>query len=210
MKKSNNSKSLAKFFAFLAIPATALILSAFSEKEYVVPESIGEITTVTITPQKPVMVRDEAPKPLTESVHPPLIIINGKEASDINDLNLNEITSISILKNEKAVSHYGEKAKNGVIVITTKETSQQDETVISNENLDDEKTSFVIRTVPDIPKGPLVIIDNKESNLDLDALKKISREDIETVTVLKDKSATDRYGKKGMNGVLLITTKHAK
>ncbi|MBJ6369580.1 M56 family metallopeptidase [Snuella sedimenti] len=51
-----------------------------------------------------------------------LIIIDGKEVHNktIDDLDVNTIESISILKNEKDIKEYGEKGKNGVIKITTK------------------------------------------------------------------------------------------
>ena len=55
------------------------------------------------------------------STSSPLIIIDGKESSaTISDLNPHNIESISILKDESATSIYGEKGKNGVIIITTK------------------------------------------------------------------------------------------
>jgi TonB-dependent SusC/RagA subfamily outer membrane receptor len=51
-----------------------------------------------------------------------LYIIDGKEATseDINALNPNTIESISVLKDNSAVKLYGEKGKNGVIIIKTK------------------------------------------------------------------------------------------
>lgn len=51
-----------------------------------------------------------------------LYILDDKEATadDINALNPNTIESISVLKNENAVKLYGEKGKNGVIIIKTK------------------------------------------------------------------------------------------
>ena len=51
-----------------------------------------------------------------------LYIIDGKEmaSGSMNDVNPNTIQSINVLKGETAVKLYGEKGKNGVIVITTK------------------------------------------------------------------------------------------
>ena len=51
-----------------------------------------------------------------------LYYIDGKEASyeDVEKLNLDFIESISILKGESATKAYGEKGKNGVILIKTK------------------------------------------------------------------------------------------
>ncbi len=54
--------------------------------------------------------------------NPPLYVLDGKEISrsDFNNLDANKIGSISVLKDEPAVEKYGEKGKNGVILITTK------------------------------------------------------------------------------------------
>jgi len=51
--------------------------------------------------------------------------------------------------------------------------------------------------------NPLYIIDGKESK-DIDG---ISHNDIESIDVLKGESATKIYGKKGENGVVVVTTK---
>ena len=51
----------------------------------------------------------------------------------------------------------------------------------------------------------LVLVDGFERSLD-----EINVEDVESFSVLKDASATDIYGSKGVNGVVLITTKHGK
>lgn len=51
----------------------------------------------------------------------------------------------------------------------------------------------------------LIIIDGKESSLK--QMKKISMTDISSMSVLSDGAATNAYGDKGKNGVLIITTK---
>lgn len=57
-------------------------------------------------------------------------------------------------------------------------------------------------------KNPLVIIDGQESDLDLESLEKeLPPEEIKSMNVLKGPSAIAIYGKKGANGVILITTK---
>jgi prefoldin subunit 5 len=48
-----------------------------------------------------------------------LIIINGKESNGDEFLKLESIRSISVLINETAVEAYGDKGKNGVIVVET-------------------------------------------------------------------------------------------
>ncbi len=53
---------------------------------------------------------------------------------------------------------------------------------------------------------PLYIIDGKETPAD-SAKSLISPDKIESVTVLKEEASTVRYGEKGKNGVVIITTK---
>ena len=56
----------------------------------------------------------------------PLIIIDGVEQikdDAIDKLNPNIIESISVLKDESSVKLYGERGKDGVILITTKNAS---------------------------------------------------------------------------------------
>lgn len=58
----------------------------------------------------------------SKSSKTPLFILNGKEMKDgnIDDMDPNNIESISVLKGEKAIKKYGDKGKDGVIEITTK------------------------------------------------------------------------------------------
>jgi len=55
---------------------------------------------------------------------------------------------------------------------------------------------------------PLIIIDGEEKSIDyLNDTTKIKPKNIESFSILKDKSATDKYGEKGKNGVVLVKTK---
>jgi len=58
---------------------------------------------------------------LTETMKTPLIVLNNfPYEGDINNINPNDVESITILKDAAAASIWGAKAANGVIVITTK------------------------------------------------------------------------------------------
>lgn len=69
--------------------------------------------------------------------------------------------------------------------------------------------SIRIRGAASINAGnhPLIVIDGQPVTEDLHSL---DPDDIATITVLKDASATALYGSRAANGVVLITTKHAK
>ena len=52
-----------------------------------------------------------------------LILIDGKEATkkQMENIEAGKIVSIEVLKGKEATNEYGKKAKNGVILINTKE-----------------------------------------------------------------------------------------
>ena len=53
--------------------------------------------------------------------------------------------------------------------------------------------------------APLVMVDGVER-----AFSQVAPDDIESISVLKDASATAVYGVRGANGVILVTTKRGK
>lgn len=114
-----------------------------------------------------------------------LCIIDGKVVSNetIKALSPNDIESINVLKGESATANYGEKGKNGVIVITTKAT----------------------KTSSSMPKEALYVIDGKEVSVEL--AEAINPDRIERVDVLKGEAATQKYGDKAKQGAIEITLK---
>ncbi|RYY37520.1 MAG: TonB family protein [Sphingobacteriaceae bacterium] len=91
---------------------------------------------------------------------------------------------------------------------TTKKKSSNEITVVGYGTNDTIKNSsdFVLRLRPgSTTNKPLIILDGKEMSYDY--LSKMNVNTIESITVLKEDSATGVYGTKGANGVLLITTK---
>lgn len=111
-----------------------------------------------------------------------LLIIDGKEVSqtELKTLNNEDVDNISVLKGQSGIEVYGDKGKNGVIIInkTKKDWSDVD---------------------------ALLIIDGEEkTKKDMDAL---SSDQIESISVLKGQSGIEAYGDKGKNGVIIITLK---
>jgi TonB-dependent SusC/RagA subfamily outer membrane receptor len=53
----------------------------------------------------------------------PLFVVDGKRLADQSvDLNPNDIESVEVFKGPKAIEIYGEEARNGVVVITSRKT----------------------------------------------------------------------------------------
>lgn len=69
------------------------------------------------------------------------------------------------------------------------------------------KPSPVVQLDPNKPK-PLFILDEVE--LAGSDLGKLEPKDIETIEVIKDAKSIEKYGEKGKNGVVIITTRKFK
>ncbi|AYN66356.1 TonB-dependent receptor [Euzebyella marina] len=61
----------------------------------------------------------------------PLVLVNGIEFP-INDLNPNDIESVTVLKDAASAAIYGSRAANGVVLVTTKKGSEQSQISYSN------------------------------------------------------------------------------
>jgi TonB-dependent SusC/RagA subfamily outer membrane receptor len=117
-----------------------------------------------------------------------LIVINGKVSDvELNSIDPDSIESITVIKSQAGVDIYGDAAKNGVILIVTKD--------------------FVKPVKSDISKQlsrPLIILDGVKYD---SLLNSIEPSEIISISVLKDKSATKVFGDEGKNGVIIVTTK---
>ena len=61
----------------------------------------------------------------------PLIVVDGMPDVDINRININDIETISVLKDATSAAVYGSRAANGVILITTKTGKGQNKTSLT-------------------------------------------------------------------------------
>jgi TonB-linked SusC/RagA family outer membrane protein len=65
----------------------------------------------------------------TFNTNDPLVIIDGVPSGGINDINPNDVESISVLKDAAAASIYGSRAAAGVILVTTKRGAEGKKTL---------------------------------------------------------------------------------
>ncbi len=138
------------------------------------------------------------------SKNPPLTLLDGVaiDKNAENKIDPLTIDHVDVLRGKSGTKFYGEKGKNGVVLITTKAKAGKG-------------TSTTPPPSPHFPPVPSTGIDNVNPPLIfLDgvpitkaAMDKLNPETFESINVLKDKSATNVYGEKGKNGVILIKTK---
>lgn len=62
----------------------------------------------------------------------PMIVVDGNIVGSMNDVNPNDIASISVLKDAASAAIYGSRAANGVILITTKKGKAGKSTITYN------------------------------------------------------------------------------
>ena len=124
----------------------------------------------------------------------PLFILDDKVITkdDLSSPNLDptKIARIEVVKAKEAMEKYGEQGKNGVVIITSKE-----------------KITIHLDGPPRNFPEPLYVVDGKIMTLADFKIVGLGPDDIESIQVLKNKDATDQYGEKAKDGVILITTK---
>lgn len=144
----------------------------------------------------------------------PLIVIDGVEkgvgADKLQAVNPQDVKSIEILQPENAVARFGEKAKEGAIIVTTKD-GEEAVRVVGAGTYDATLIYSHVKSViaPKEGTSPLIIIDGEEKGNDQSILNQLDVQDIQTISVLKDESAVQQFGEKGREGVVIVTTKQA-
>ncbi|MDH6309276.1 TonB-dependent SusC/RagA subfamily outer membrane receptor [Dysgonomonas sp. PFB1-18] len=169
----------------------------------------------SITKGKPVKIRINGVGASSEEL--PLIIVDGKIVPNnkMSKISPDDIDQMNVLKGKSAIKTYGEEAKNGVVLIYTKEYAKDNPKSDKANKMtiipigSSKKSSIHVTASPDFKiNDALVIIDGKEASEA--ELQSIDPATIESVEVFKDSSATEQYGEKGKNGVIVIKTKAPK
>ena len=137
----------------------------------------------------------------------PIYIIDGQVQSDdfdINGLNPDFIGKVEVWTPENAEKEFGEKGKNGVVEITSKEPVTIGSTADGSVKVQYIALDGCMES-SEVPQ-PLYVIDGQVMPEDYN-LNTIDPEDIESISVLKDGKQTEVYGERAKDGVICITLK---
>src|SRR5690606_1742893 len=116
------------------------------------------------------------------------------------------VESVTVLKDASASAVYGSRAPFGVILITTKRGKANQETAIKYTNNLSLASPIKLPHFIDSYTWPTAY---NQANANA-GLNQVRSETVESVTVLKDASASAVYGSRAPFGVILITTKRGK
>lgn len=95
-----------------------------------------------------------------------LVVIDGRETNmnELNGLDASKINSVTVLKDDSATKIYGEKAKNGVIVVTMKKSAG--ESSASSASSENKATAGKVNTITIHQKGnPVTVGDVMDMSL---------------------------------------------
>ncbi|WP_417361151.1 TonB-dependent receptor plug domain-containing protein [Galbibacter sp.] len=193
-KQRSQKRSSWKYALVLPFLAGFMLLFGFKTQVNYLPSN-----TTTIEAPTSVEANDPRGKVLQDTL-PPLYIVNGKQQApdfQISSIQTDNIKSINILKDQSGEKIYGEKGKNGVIIIELKNKATFRAVQTKEPN-----TFSVVGS----KENPLIYIDGKEMPTDFD-YNTIDPNEIDSVKVFKGKKAVENYGVKAIGGVLIITTK---
>lgn len=117
-----------------------------------------------------------------ENLNDKLIIVDGEEYDgEIKDISPKDIASIDVLKGRSAKNIYGQKGKNGAIIIHTKNYKEDSQ--------------------GELP----VVLNGKITQL---ALNEVDRDLIQHIKRIEPEEAVKKYGEKGKNGVFEVTSRN--
>lgn len=116
----------------------------------------------------------------------PLILVDGREVKSIDSLSADRIASVSVLKDSASKASYGEKGRDGVIIVTTKEDGADSQMQTFTYGGNGSSTAVVVRgagTEPDSLAGRVRTmtyrIDGRRDSLGGDMVWKINGRDVD-------------------------------
>ena len=216
MMKRKKTNNLRKLSLLLTLPLIGGFLWANSSTIYIPDEQSfkGKFIGVSYAKNDSTLIAGK-----------PLILVDGVEMKDLDDISASNIESMTVLKNNSATDIYGEKGKDGVVIITMRKDSLATEGIqvigkIAPLNQSNSENSKILTTKQ--TNGVFHITDSKENissdfsdklllvnGTEVNNLNNLNSNDIKSISILKDRTLTKPYGEKGKNGVIIVTTKKA-
>ncbi|MDR2622216.1 MAG: TonB-dependent receptor plug domain-containing protein [Dysgonamonadaceae bacterium] len=191
--KKNVSKPAKKLAVLLLLPALAVFLTAFAQPEY-------HYSNLSLQPEV-----SEVKEPVSQDTVGKTELKEALRKVDVKSIR--KTTAKTPVKEETVIKLDGTTEGKPVTVTLQEEVSKSagrpDSVDIKND------TVRVIRMRPSLnelegtPNSPLFIVDGQE----VTSISNLDAKNIESMSILKDASATSIYGEKGKNGVVIIEMK---
>ena len=179
-KKSPRSSFL-KLLALIPIVGVALALNAETVNDYVYQQSQKKIVkkgkknatakmgnnTIEIVPDKDAAEQADPAKAVewiaAKPLKTPMVLLDGNRITyeTLGKISSDEIASITVLKDQAAVDQYGEEARDGILLVTTKK-GVKDVFVPVEQN---PEFFDVVEQMPEYPGGPSALFEYLAKNI---------------------------------------------
>ncbi|WP_114751988.1 Spy/CpxP family protein refolding chaperone [Pleomorphovibrio marinus] len=120
--------------------------------------------------------------------------------NELNETQQNELSDLKAISNTKEYDISNKPLIIGPLTTVNGAEKRTASDATTNPNVK-------LRVSGDSKNSPLMLISTKDGMVEIEDIDKINPDGISSVSVLKDKSATDKFGEKGKNGVVIITLK---
>ena len=218
LQKKSPRRSFMKLLALIPIISVALALNAETVNDYIYQQPPKKVVkkgsrsattqignnTIEIVPSKEATEQADPAKAVEwivakEPTKKPMVLLDGYRISyeTFSRIDTKEIASITVLKDQPAVDQYGEEARNGVILITTKNGVEEFTPVEQNPEYFD-----VVEQMPQFPGGPQALFEFLGKNIRYpEAAEKAGQQGrvIATFVVMKDGSISNTKIVKGVS-----------
>lgn len=205
MMNKHKTLSAKRLNLLWALPVAALIMVAFAKPVYVMA---GANPANVVGQDNVITVKGKVTNPKGDNLPGASVIVAGTHIGTLVD-SKGEFTLEGIKPDaEVVISFVGFenclfKAQENIEVQMKRKVVKIDVVNIASGEMTPLPPPFQIK-YDEIDKKPLVVVDGEISVADIN---KIDSESIESLEVLKNQSATELYGDKAKDGVILITTK---
>ncbi len=179
-KKSPRSSFL-KLLALIPIVGVALALNAETVNDYVYQQPPKKIVkkgkknatakmgnnTIEIVPDKDAAEQADPAKAVewiaAKPLKTPMVLLDGNRITyeTLGKISSDEIASITVLKDQAAVDQYGEEARDGILLVTTKK-GVKDVFVPVEQN---PEFFDVVEQMPEYPGGPSALLEYLATNI---------------------------------------------
>lgn len=145
----------------------------------------------------------------SDPIDNPLFVLDGEviDKKELDAIAPEQIESISVLKDKAATTVYGDKGKNGVVLVTTKRGNNTGKLqgkvtgIFARQDSVGKAKTAVVK----YPANILYVVDG--TRISSEDIKDMDPNNIERIHVIKDGPARTKYGEEGKSGVIEVITK---
>ena len=196
---------------------TLLTTTSKNLVESISPQKTAPHTTPTVKKPlvEPAAPKTEAhvdvPKPTAPTItapaglHSPLCFVDGQQTSyeEFQKIDANRIKSVKILKEEEAIQAYGDKGRNGAILVTLVQKNNPAESTIRHFTGITTSAPLIVFFIDGQP-----VSEAEQAIFARSATNIMNNESLrESIILITGKEAIKRYGDKAVNGVMEIYLK---